>query len=114
MASTTRAASATSASVAAPRRRALAAAASAALMRSFSTSLANTLPMSASALATASGRVSYSLTVWPATAATWAMPAPMAPLPTTATILSVLSALIAHFPWNCGARLAMKAATPSR
>src|SRR5450830_358605 len=48
--------------------------------------------MSAMALAAAPSRVSNRTTGWPALAAVWAMPAPMAPLPITATTLLVSSA----------------------
>src|SRR5574343_521187 len=58
--------------------------AASALSLPFSASLANWARMPSTALAAAPGRLSSSLTTWPACAATWAMPAPMAPVPTTA------------------------------
>lgn len=48
----------------------------------------------------------------PAAAATSAMPAPMVPLPITATVAK--DVVIIYFPLNCGGRLARNALTPSR
>ncbi len=42
--------------------------------------------MDAAASAARPGTASYSRTGWPATSATWAIPWPMVPVPTTATV----------------------------
>ena len=42
----------------------------------------------------------------------FAMPAPMVPLPITATLAK--DVVIIYFPLNCGGRLARNALTPSR
>ncbi len=49
----------------------------------------------------------------PAAAATWAMPAPIAPVPTTAITASLASAATPYSPVKLGARFSVKAATPS-
>ena len=82
MASTIRSQPARSARSAAGFRRAFWALAASAPMRPFSTSLSHCVLTASRALVTASGWVSNSSTVLPACAAIWAMPRPMAPVPT--------------------------------
>ena len=55
----------------------------------FSTSLSSVFRRPASALSTASRRVSNSTTACPACAATWAMPLPIVPAPITATVIEL-------------------------
>src|SRR5262245_57515807 len=64
-------------------------------MRFLSTSRSNALSMDLLAFAVASGDASPRTTRWPAAAATWAMPAPMAPAPTTPTTISSPSTMSA-------------------
>ena len=64
------------------------------------------------ARSTALGLISKIRTGCPAAAATSAMPAPMVPLPITATVAK--DVVIIYFPLNCGGRLARNALTPSR
>lgn len=99
-ASTTRAQSASSARFSAGASRARAASRSAPVSRSFSTSRSSRAPIAAAASAALPGRASYRRTTWPATSATWAMPWPMVPVPTTATGLlrssAVMCAILPH------------------
>lgn len=106
-ASTTRAQSASSARVSAGSSRARAASRSAPVSRSFSTSRSRRAPISSAASRARPGTVSYSRTGWPATSATWAMPWPMVPVPTTATGLlrssAVMCAILPHGVFHrCG------------
>jgi hypothetical protein len=77
--------SASSARLSAGCSRARAASRSAPVSRSFSTSRSRRAPIASAAARARPGAVSYSRTGWPATSATWAMPWPMVPVPTTAT-----------------------------
>ena len=80
----------------------------------FSVNRFNWATMPCTAWAAAPGRLSKSLTGWPALAATCAMPAPIAPAPMTAIGVELeRAALMIYWPVNLGARFSMKAATPS-
>src|SRR5262245_66343090 len=72
-------------------------------MRFLSTSRSTALSMYVLALAVASGDASPRRTRWPAAAATWAMPVPMAPAPTTPTTISSPSTMSA----SCERRLSL-------
>eukprot|EP01022_Parablepharisma_sp_SALTPOND_P021539 TRINITY_DN427_c0_g2_i1.p1 TRINITY_DN427_c0_g2~~TRINITY_DN427_c0_g2_i1.p1 ORF type:complete len:1279 (+),score=502.02 TRINITY_DN427_c0_g2_i1:12957-16793(+) len=96
MASTTRPAPARSSSTLAARRRMPAAWADSPVIFSRMTSLSYMARICTMAFSTAPGRVSNRQTMWPAAAATWAMPAPMVPLPMTATVTDVARACVAE------------------
>ena len=91
-ASTISAAGASSSSARTALSRFAAASACAGSSRPFSASRANCARMPASALSQAASFRSYSSTVWPAAAATCAMPAPIAPAPITPTTAAGASA----------------------
>ncbi|MNQ89949.1 hypothetical protein D3C85_1052730 [compost metagenome] len=79
-----------------------------------STRLPSCRSMPSMAWTAAPGRLSSSSTGWPACAATWAMPAPMAPAPITAMRAEVFNAVMTQRPLKLGVRFSMKAPTPSR
>ncbi|MDT4850843.1 hypothetical protein FQZ97_850080 [compost metagenome] len=114
MASITSRASASSSMAAAACRRATLALRASAVSLPFSTRRPSWRSMPSMAWAAAPGRASKRRTGWPAWAATWAMPAPMAPAPMTATVAVLSRAAMGQRPLNCGVRFSMKAPTPSR
>ena len=73
-------------------RRETAAVACSEVMRPLSTNIVSTFRIESQAACAAPSRASNNSTVWPATAATCAIPVPMAPLPTTPITLVTLSA----------------------
>ncbi len=106
-ASTTRAQSARSESSPAGSSRARAASRSAAVSRSLATRRSSRAPIASAASRARPGTASYSRTGWPATSATWAIPWPMVPVPTTATGLlrssAVMCAILPHDVFHrCG------------
>ncbi len=106
-ASTTSAHPARSARLPAGASRERAASRSAPVMRFFSTSRSSRAPIASAASRARPATASYSRTGWPATSATWAMPWPMVPVPTTATGLlrssAVMCAILPHGVFHrCG------------